>query len=976
MNNSPGTKNKATLVGLLALSGWLCCRAVVAADLHTNGPVSGRAEQGEAANALPGFQIERGFRLELVAAEPLVVAPAAMAFDENGRLFVAEMPGAAEGSGAQPQFGRIRMLQDTKGDGVFETSTVYVDNLPAPSAVACYDGGLFIGTTPDLIYLKKTGTNNNAEERAVLYSGFAGTNAGAGAARLNNLNWGLDNRIHGVTGAAAGGVSNARTQGNPPAPVAGIEIAFDPRTNSVSAEAGPAFSGLSFDNWGSRFLNQPSRPLLVYMYRPRYAVWNPYFVAPRALLDVGSPATRIFNSAPFEPREPGTAGAPVRGPSQAASAPTQAWLTSACGGVIYRGSAFPANYLGNAVVADPQAHLVHRMVLRDDGLEPIASRPAEERNTEFLASSDPSFRPVQILNGPDGAVYVADRQDGSGRGRIYRIVPLGFKRPKPPQLGKAGTYDLVAMLSHPNGWQRDTAARLLYERQDPGAMPLLAKMLEASPTPVARLHALHALEGLGLLKQQLLLEALGDRDGRVREHAVLLSERRVVDGAIPDQLWNQLLTMTGDPVLRVRYQLAFTLGEVRRRGRVPALADLLLRDSDNTWMQAAVLSSAADGAGDLFTALARNAQYRTDQTGQAFLRRLATMIGVQGRPGNAGQVVDFVDQTAVGQDAATALLSSLGEGLYYGGSGYLQTDPRGRIQRLFVSAFAIAANPYAGDTVRTDALRMVGAGPDMFSNARSWLLDVFSANQPIAVQSAAIVALGRFYDPQIASVLIRNWPVFTPALRREAVVALLARPSRVGDTIAALQDGRIGVDDVPSAQRNYLRTLSDEGIRQSALRLFGPVPVQRPEAMQRFTPALGLKGTADRGQETFTARCAACHRLAGQGQGLGPDLLEARIAGKGKLLAAILEPNADVRPSGAACVVDTAGGEVLIGVLLNQNPTTIALGQPNGVPTVIPRSNLLSVQTQTWSFMPTGLEEGLSPQDMADLLEYVMTVPN
>ena len=97
------------------------------------------------------------------------------------------------------------MLQDTDGDGVFETSTVYVDNLPAPSAVACYDGGLFIGTMPDLIYLKKTGTNNSAEERTVLFSGFGGTNSGAGAARLNNLNWGLDNRIHGVTGAAAGG---------------------------------------------------------------------------------------------------------------------------------------------------------------------------------------------------------------------------------------------------------------------------------------------------------------------------------------------------------------------------------------------------------------------------------------------------------------------------------------------------------------------------------------------------------------------------------------------------------------------------------------------------------------------------------------------------------------------------------------------------------------------------------------------------
>jgi putative membrane-bound dehydrogenase-like protein len=966
MNNSLGVY-KAALACVLAIAVSLCGWTGVSAGPGTNGQGAGQAVQGEATNAFPGFQVEKGFRLELAASEPLVIAPVAMAFDENGRLFVAEMPGAADGSSTQPQPGRIHMLQDTNGDGIFETSTIYGDNLPQPSAVACYDGGLFIGTMPELLYLKKTGTNNT-EERTVIFSGHQGSNGVAWPARLNNLNWGLDNRLHGVTEAAVGSSSAARTPGSPPVPVSGTDITLDPRARTLSAEAGPGFSGLSFDNRGCRFLNEPSRPLLTYVYKPRYAARNPFFAAPRAMLDVASPDTRIFNAVPLAPGE-------TQAASPSARAPAQSWLTNACGGVIYRGGAFPPNYLGNAFVADPQAHVIHRFVLRDNGLEPIASRPAEEGNTEFLASADATFRPIQLLNGPDGALYLVDRQDGASRGRIYRVVPINFKRPKSPQLGKASTYDLVAMLSHPNGWQRDTAARLLYERQDPAAMTLLAKVLGASSNPIARLHALHALEGSRSLNQQLLLAALADKDARVREHAVLLSERRLADPATADPVWNRLLTMTADPSLRVRHQLAFTLGEVPRPERVPALADILLRDSENPWMQAAVMSSMAEGAGDLFTALATNAQFRNGQTGQAFLRRLATMIGVQGRPEDAAQVVDFIDQTALGQEQATALLASLGEGVYFGGSSYFQTDPTGRRHRLFTSAFAIAANPFAEDALRTDALRAVSVGPDMFANGRNWLVDVFGSGQPAQVHSAELAVLGRFDDPQIAAVLIRNWPVFTPRMRRDAVAALLARPNRAGDVIAALQDGRIGMADVAPLQKNLLRTFPDETIRQSALRLFGPVPGQRAEAVQRFTPALGLKGGAERGRGIFIARCAACHRVAGPGQGLGPDLVAARIGGKSRILSAILEPNADVQPEGAACVVETAGAEILPGLLMNDNPATITLGQPNGVRIVVRRANVLFLQTQSWSLMPTGLEEGLSLQDMADLLEYVMTVP-
>jgi putative heme-binding domain-containing protein len=173
-------------------------------------------------------------------------------------------------------------------------------------------------------------------------------------------------------------------------------------------------------------------------------------------------------------------------------------------------------------------------------------------------------------------------------------------------------------------------------------------------------------------------------------------------------------------------------------------------------------------------------------------------------------------------------------------------------------------------------------------------------------------------------------------------------------------------------QRDFLRTFPDDAVRQTALRLFGPVPLKRPEVVQQFAPALSLNGESDRGRAIFVARCAACHRSSREARGSADDLVAAKIAGRNRILSAILEPNADLQPERAACVLETAGGESLIGRLLSQNP--IALGRPNGAQIVLPRTNVRSLQIQTWSLMPTGLEEGLSTQDMADLLEYVMTL--
>ena len=422
---------------LLACAGW-------SAESNPASNAVPRVAKTPATNAPAGIRVKPGFRLELVAAEPAVNAPVAMAFDENGRLFVVERPDYSGGTGTNAHSGRIRLLEDTEGEGEFHASTVFADNLPLPSAIACYGGGVFVAAGPDLIFLKDSKTNGIADLRNVVFSGFGSTTPAIASAFPINFNWGLDNRIHAASGGVAGFVPATSAPGAAPVPLSSADFSFDPRGLTIHAEAGPTESGLSFDDWGRKFTCDFMQPLRAPRYELRYLARNPFFPPPPLMIEVASPATAIFRLAAVKPppqvamRSQAT-NEPAPAMAQATNVMVAAWLTNAQGCVVYRGTAFPSNYLGDVFIADPSAHIIHRVVLREAELAVTAERAKDETNTEFLASADAGFRPVQLVNGPDGALYVVDRRDADERGRIYRIVPVDFKRPKPLPLGKAKT---------------------------------------------------------------------------------------------------------------------------------------------------------------------------------------------------------------------------------------------------------------------------------------------------------------------------------------------------------------------------------------------------------------------------------------------------------------------------------------------------------------------------------------------------------
>ena len=983
---------KLLLSGALAASAALSCPAATPPELKPE--EMPRVPPVETTNALATFQVKNGFHLEIAAAEPLVLDPIDICFDENGRMFVVEMRDYSEMRDVTPHLGRVRMLEDTDGNGVFDKASVYVDDLPWPTSVFYYDGGIFVIASPDIVYCKNTDGDGKADVRRVAFTGF-----GAGVERLNMqalpnaLRWGLDNRIHGQTAGNGGLVTRAEQTNAAPLALRGRDFYFDPRTLKIEAEAGGGQFGMAYDDRGRKFACSNSRHIMAFMYETRYAERNPFYHMPAALVDipVDGPAAEVYRTSPEEMwrvirtkwRVGGLATGPIEGGGRASG-----YFTSATGIQIYRGDAFPEEFVGDAFIADVGSNLIHRKKIRRQGVTLLAERPADEQKVEFITSTDLWFRPVQMANAPDGCLYLCDMyreviehpwslpdtikklldlNSGNDRGRIYRIAPDGFKPRKPPQLGKATTAELVATLEHKNAWHRETASRLLLERQDKSAVPMLESMIKKSSSALGRLHALYALDGLGELKPAHLLTALDDRAAAVREHAIKLAEK--FKDSADNKLWSKLRQLRNDPDVPVRYQLAFTLGEFNRPGKVEGLVTIAERDFADAWTQAAILSSLAEGAGEVFSVLAGDSRVCDDKAGQDFLRQLVVLVGAKNQSEEVADVVRFISKSD--EPALTFTMTrALGDGLQRAKKP-LSSAGDG-VLNILANAKTVTARDNAPESQRVPAIQLLAY--TSYADAAQLLLNLLDLQQPQPVQLAALSTFARFSDAEVGAELTTRWNMLTPRLRAEALAALLARPERVTALLQAIESGNIRAAVLDSTQVKFLNNHSDKSVRELAAKILEAKPAStRQQVINEYMPALNLKGDPAGGKKIYEERCISCHRSSGEGFSLGPDFVTVKTTGKEKILVNLIDPNAEVRPEFVGYTVETKDDESLLGLVANETGSSVTLRQAYGRENVILRANISSMKSQGQSVMPEGLEAGLTQQQMADLLEFIST---
>ena len=526
---------------------------------------------------LKTFHVPPGYRVELVASEPMVVDPIAVDYDLEGRLWVIEMLGFmpdTSGTDSREPLGRIAVLEDENDDGKMDKRTVFLDKLILPRAIKILDHGVLVAEPPNLWLARDTDGDLQADTKDLVRNDY-GRLEGNPEHNANSLHWGLDNIIY-TSEHTYHLQLNAQGGGK-----------FD-----VIPTLSRGQWGVGSDDGGRIYRNWNEQPLFVDIVPARYFMRNPNIVRTRGLYDIMMDP-KDMTVWPVRP----TRGV-NRGYREGVLRPDGTLTTYVSAGTptIYRGDRLPKDVYGDAFITESAGNLVHRLKIVDDGTGRLSAKNAYPKGS-FMSSTDERFRPVNLFAGPDGTLLVIDMyrgviQDGTywtdylrnyiktnnlelpvNLGRIWRVVHESAKRDVKPSLTKETPEGLVKRLSHPNGWYRDTAQRLLVERGATSVAPVLKQLALTNPDYRTRLHALWTLDGLGEIDAATVEKALADKSVDVRASAARLSERWLGEPASP--LSAIVVKLGDDPNWMVRRQVAASLGMLPQASRVRPLVSML-----------------------------------------------------------------------------------------------------------------------------------------------------------------------------------------------------------------------------------------------------------------------------------------------------------------------------------------------------------------------------------------------------------------
>jgi mono/diheme cytochrome c family protein/glucose/arabinose dehydrogenase len=608
------------------------------------------------------FFMPPGYRVELVASEPMIEEPVVIDWDPEGRLWVVEMRGYMRDMPATAErepTGRVSVLEDTNDDGKMDRKTVFLDGLVLPRALKVLDRGVLIAEPPNLWLARDTDGDLRADTKELVTNNYGRAEANV-EHNANGLLWALDNRMYTSETDMYLRLKNGRFE--------------------VQKTLSRGQWGVGQDDAGRIYRNSNESVLHVDIVPTPYFARNPALLRTRgsyeSLRGEQNEVNRVWPVRPTRGVNRGYQAGILRADGTLAS------YTAAAAPTVYRGDRLPADLYGNVFVVDPAANLVSRIIIGDDGAT-LRARKAYER-AEFLASTDERFRPVYLSNAPDGTLYVVDMYHGIiqhrayiteylrdqilarqldrpiGYGRIYRVVHDTTKRDSRPSLSKEPAARLVERLGHPNGWWRDTAQRLLVERGplEPPAVRALAELATSGKDPRTRLHALWTLDGVDAIEPAIVTQALNDESRDVRVSAIRVAERWLREPSGP--IHTALLAHLTDPNPAVRRQLAASFGELPQAPRDLALAGVLERYGDDPIAVDAALSGLKGREVSvlerMLEASVGTVRLKPDATLEGVLAMLAATIVRRGEEAAIQTVLQWVAEDARPSRQRSALL--------------------------------------------------------------------------------------------------------------------------------------------------------------------------------------------------------------------------------------------------------------------------------------------------------------------------------
>lgn len=927
-----------------------------------------------AQESLAHFQLLDGYRMQLVAAEPQVIDPVAIRFDHRGRMWVVEMRDYPHGPepGKQPS-SVIKILEDRDRDGYFETSQVFADQLLFATGVQPWRSGVIATIAGRVVYMPDDNDDGRADSMETWYEGFAQENS---QLRANHPTLAIDNRVYVANGLRGGKVVDARKPESKPVSISGMDFRFHPLDGAFDAVSGVGQFGLTFDDDGRRFVCSNRNPLKHIVLPNRYVRRNPSVSASQVANDVAAagaesrlyPLSRAWTTSTLHANQ----------------------FTAACGVTIYGGD-LNRSLRGNGFTCDPTGNLVHREVLRPQGGS-FVGRPGRE-GVEFLASPDEWFRPVNLENGPEGALYVVDmyraviehpqfvpaelknRPDqryGDDRGRIYRIVPREGAPPAAFDFATADAEGRIAALDSPNAWTRDTAQRLLLESHNEAQAELLKRVCHSS-TPRAWARSLWLLHEIGKLDDALLIRSLQSGLPSVQIQALRLAEQRD-EAALRSAM--RALASSADSL--VRHQAALSLTPASEAD-VAALAEIAWRAPADRWTRQAV-ALAAGGAhlerladavlgrlseteGDLPSS---PLQLATELTEEAARRapqsdRLRRGIRAVSKHGSAQPLV-----TALLRGASRARVNY---------TQLRQADPQfaRTLDVTLRHARQVASDPFRPAASKLAAIELLALTAAYDPPSREVLAEA-ARSQPLPqpVRIAALGALGSSAPKEVVAALLDEFPSESPAVRRAILDLALARSERIALLLDRVEDGRIKIGEIDRVRTNRLLKVSDKTLKPRIASAFAAaIPADRKQVLADYQPVLKLKADPKQGELIFRKNCASCHRIGQWGVDVAPDIADSRTRQPAQLLTDILQPNRAIDSNYISYSVITADGRSMTGVLDVETSDSITLKLAEGKRVTLQRGEIDEMRSNGVSLMPEGLEKNISKQEMADLISYI-----
>jgi putative membrane-bound dehydrogenase-like protein len=966
------------------------------------------------------IEVQPGYEVELVASEPLIKSPVAIAFDADGALWVVEMVDYSEQE--NDALGRLSKLIDTDSDGVMDQAQVIAQGLSWPTALASLKDRMWVAAAPVIHEFKPQENGSTSNWKSITILEGLGRQNVQGLA--NSFRWGLDGRLH-LSTSSNGGQLTA----NPNSPivlpvsptnVSGRDIAMDLVSGKLSSIVGYGQHGMDFSPWGDRYVTSNSDHLqqVVAWYLPELTDASlSKAVAWRRSIAADGPQAEVFRISPVESwrtirtqmRLAGISTGILEGQGRASG-----YFTSATGVTVYDGDQWPATDHPIALIADVGSNLVHRKHLVRSGVASKGQRI--DSQSEFLRSSDTWFRPVQFANGPDGCLYIVDMAretiehpksipepiksqvdltSGRDLGRIWRVKASGRPiRRMIPALSNFSTSELCETLGHPNGWHRETASQILIERQDIQAIPLCRKILTGSQEPFAKLHALSVLASLPQgLDKATWFQSIQENSIHVRLWAWVFANR-IADlspESIQDQLQAVAQIMQREKDLEVQLVMAvrspLVLSQESKRAELFA-----------GWLQRkdpAILACDELRAAIEYACRGHGAKLLWEQTDWLTLlgnsspayNYLDAMLFQMQQHGELAAVVQDWNQIRWTDDQLRAATDALGRLIERriipeGSDTYLQltklasTQLLPRIQATLQKGKTdLQAESELGlsDAQRTNAIRLIGTLP---IQQRQEIFTKILSDCPSATIQCNVIESWVPGQAVLQKLATEYLDGTNPLVEQSIFKALIRNESGAKLLLERIEQKGLGSSSIPAWVWQALRAFPTDAIKKRAQALSPVSEVSWESVASNYRDAWDKPGDAKLGESHFRKLCASCHRAMDIGIAIGPSLDSYRVRPNEAIALAVAEPSREMDPKYEQQQIRTKDGEVAAGILISSSQDQVTLLTAQNQSVSISKNDVEQWKSSGKSLMPDGMLKELDPKALNDLIAFLRLVPN